>query len=166
MRIHNISYPDANNGLGFRVTLWVSGCVHHCKGCQNQETWDFNSGREFTDEDKNKIFDILSLPYIKGITFSGGDPLCSYNDVLSLMKEIKNKFPEKDIWVYTGYTIEFIKEHFDEMLNYVNFIVDGKFIEEQKDVSLPFRGSKNQRIWEKAENGEFIRSKIENKAAN
>ncbi len=166
MRIHSITYPDANNGLGFRVTLWVSGCVHHCKGCQNQETWDFNSGREFTDEDKNKIFDILSLPYIKGITFSGGDPLCSYNDVLSLMKEIKNKFSEKDIWVYTGYTIEFIKEHFGEMLNYVNFIVDGKFIEEQKDVSLPFRGSKNQRIWEKAENGEFIRSKIENKAAN
>lgn len=161
MRIHNISYPDANNGLGFRVTLWVSGCVHHCKGCQNQETWDFNSGREFTYKDKEKIFDILSLPYIKGITFSGGDPLCSYNDVLSLMKEIKNKFPKKDIWVYTGYTIEFIKEHLDEILKYVDFIVDGKFIEEQRDVSLPFRGSKNQRIWEKAENGEFIRSKIE-----
>jgi anaerobic ribonucleoside-triphosphate reductase activating protein len=166
MRIHNISYPDVNNGLGFRVTLWVSGCIHHCKGCQNQETWDFNSGREFTDKDKEKIFDILSLPYIKGITFSGGDPLCSYNDVLSLMKEIKNKFPKKDIWVYTGYTIEFIKEHLDEILKYVDFLVDGKYIEEQRDVSLPFRGSKNQRIWEKAENGEFIRSKIENKAAN
>ncbi len=166
MRIHKITYPDINNGLGCRVTLWVSGCIHHCKGCQNKETWSFESGREFTDDDKREIFKVLSLPYIKGITFSGGDPLCSYNDVLSLMKEIKNKFPEKDIWVYTGYTIEFIKEHFGEMLNYVNFIVDGKFIEEQKDVSLPFRGSKNQRIWEKAENGEFIRSKIENKAAN
>ena len=163
MRIHNISYPDVNNGLGFRVTLWVSGCIHHCKGCQNSETWDFNSGREFTDDDKEIIFKTLSLPYIKGITLSGGDPLCSYDDILLLVKEIKNNFPKKDIWLYTGYTLEFIKDNLKEILDYIDIIVDGKFIEEQKDVSLPFRGSKNQRIWEKNDKNEFIRSELENK---
>lgn len=164
MRIHNITYPDVNNGLGFRVTLWVSGCIHHCKGCQNKETWDFNSGREFTDDDKNTIFKVLSLPYIKGITFSGGDPLCSYDDILSLAKEIKENFPNKDIWFYTGYTLDIIKEKFNEILDFVDIIVDGKYIEELRDVSLPFRGSSNQRIYEKNSSGEFIISKIENKA--
>jgi anaerobic ribonucleoside-triphosphate reductase activating protein len=89
MNIADITHPDVNNGLGCRITVWVSGCVHHCKGCHNPETWDFKYGREFTDDDKKKIFEILEKPYIKGITFSGGDPLCSYTDVLSLVKEIK-----------------------------------------------------------------------------
>ena len=164
MRIHKITYPDVNNGLGCRVTLWVSGCIHHCKGCQNKETWSFESGREFTDDDKREIFKVLSLPYIKGITFSGGDPLCSYDDILSLAKEIKEKFPKKDIWLYTGYTFEYINENLKGILDYIDILVDGKFIEELKDVSLPFRGSSNQRIWEK-ENNNFVRSKIENKAA-
>ena len=164
MKIHKITYPDVNNGLGCRVTLWVSGCIHHCKGCQNKETWSFESGREFTDDDKREIFKVLSLPYIKGITFSGGDPLCSYDDILSLAKEIKEKFPKKDIWLYTGYTFEYINENLKEILNYIDILVDGKFIEELKDVSLPFRGSSNQRIWEKVNNN-FVRSKIENKAA-
>ncbi len=164
MRIHKITYPDINNGLGCRVTLWVSGCIHHCKGCQNKETWSFESGREFTDDDKREIFKVLSLPYIKGITFSGGDPLCSYDDILSLAKEIKEKFPKKDIWLYTGYTFEYINENLKGILDYIDILVDGKFIEELKDVSLPFRGSSNQRIWEK-ENNNFVRSKIENKAA-
>ena len=164
MRIHKITYPDINNGLGCRVTLWVSGCIHHCKGCQNKETWSFESGREFTDDDKREIFKVLSLPYIKGITFSGGDPLCSYDDILSLAKEIKEKFPKKDIWLYTGYTFEYINENLKEILNYIDILVDGKFIEELKDVSLPFRGSSNKRIWEK-DNNNFVRSKIENKAA-
>jgi len=164
MRIHKITYPDVNNGLGCRVTLWVSGCIHHCKGCQNKETWSFESGREFTDDDKREIFKVLSLPYIKGITFSGGDPLCSYDDMLSLAKEIKEKFPKKDIWLYTGYTFEYVNENLKEILNYIDILVDGKFIEELKDVSLPFRGSSNQRIWEKVNNN-FVRSKIENKAA-
>ena len=164
MRIHKITYPDVNNGLGCRVTLWVSGCIHHCKGCQNKETWSFESGREFTDDDKREIFKVLSLPYIKGITFSGGDPLCSYDDILSLAKEIKEKFPKKDIWLYTGYTFEYINENLKGILDYIDILVDGKFIEELKDVSLPFRGSSNQRIWEKVNNN-FVRSKIENKAA-
>ena len=156
MNIHGITYPDVNNGLGCRVTLWVSGCIHHCHGCHNQETWDFNSGRKFTLDDKTKLFEILSLPYIKGLTLSGGDPLCSYGEVLALVKEIKENFTSKDIWLYSGFTLEYIKEHFEEILKYLDVIVDGKFIKELKDVSLPFRGSSNQNIW-KIENGKFTK---------
>lgn len=147
MRIHNITYPDINNGLGCRVTLWVSGCIHHCKGCHNQETWDFNGGREFTDEDKRKIFEILEKPYIKGITLSGGDPLCSYDDVLALSKEIKSRFQNKDIWLFTGFTLDYVKSYMSEILNFVDVVVDGRYIEELRDVSLKFRGSSNQNIW-------------------
>lgn len=160
MRIHEITYPDVNNGLGWRVTLWVSGCVHHCKGCHNPETWDFKSGREFTDEDKNTIFELLKLPYIKGVTFSGGDPLCSYEDVLSFAKELKEKFPDKDIWVYTGFKMEYVSEHMNEILDYTDYLVDGKFEESLKDVSLAYRGSKNQRIWKK-EGKEFVTINLE-----
>lgn len=151
MNIVDITHPDVNNGLGCRITVWVSGCVHHCKGCHNPETWDFKYGRAFTDDDKKKIFEVLDKPYIKGITFSGGDPLCSYTDVLSLAKEIKEKYPGKDIWVYTGFSFEHVREHMSEILDYVDYIVDGKFKIEERDVSLAFRGSKNQRIWKKEE---------------
>ena len=155
MKIQSITHPDVNNGLGFRVTIWVSGCVHHCKGCHNPETWDFNSGRDFTDDDKKKIFSLLEKPYIKGVTFSGGDPLCSYKDVLSLARELKEKYPSKDIWIFTGFEFKFVEEHFGEILNYVDYMVDGKFVEEERDISLAFRGSKNQNIWKKNEEGKF-----------
>ena len=151
MNIVDITHPDVNNGLGCRITVWVSGCVHHCKGCHNPETWDFKYGREFTDDDKKKIFEVLDKPYIKGITFSGGDPLCSYTDVLSLAREIKKKYSDKDIWVYTGFSFEYVREHMSEILDYVDYMVDGKFKIEERDVSLAFRGSKNQRIWKKEE---------------
>lgn len=156
MRSFGITYPDVNNGLGCRVTLWVAGCEHHCKGCHNKETWDFNGGREFTVIEKNKIFEILKKPYINGLTLSGGDPLCSYTDVLKLTMEVKKEFPKKDIWLFTGFTKKYIEENFNEILKYIDFIVDGKFIEELKDLSLPFRGSKNQKIWRKNKNGEWF----------
>ena len=152
MRIHGITYPDINNGLGCRVTLWVSGCIHHCKGCHNSETWDFNSGRAFTDEDKTKLFEILDKPYIKGLTLSGGDPLCSYNDILNLVKEVKEKFPTKDIWLFSGFTMDEIKNNYKEILQYIYVIVDGKYVKELKDTSLKFRGSSNQNIWVKNNN--------------
>lgn len=152
MRIHGITYPDINNGLGCRVTLWVSGCIHHCKGCHNKETWDFNSGRVFTKEDKETLFKLLDKPYIKGLTLSGGDPLCSYDDILSLVKEVKERYTDKDIWLYSGFTLDEIKSNFKDILEYVDVIVDGVFIEELKDVSLKFRGSSNQNIWIKKEN--------------
>jgi anaerobic ribonucleoside-triphosphate reductase activating protein len=154
MKISGITHPDVNNGLGFRVTVWVSGCIHHCKGCHNPETWDFNHGRDFTDDDKEKIFELLEKSYIKGVTFSGGDPLCSYTDVLKLSKEIKEKYPNKDIWVFTGFKFEEVAEQMSEILDYVDYIVDGKFKIKKRDVSLAFRGSTNQRIWKKEE-GEF-----------
>lgn len=157
MRIHKVTFPDVNNGLGCRITIWVSGCAHHCKGCHNPETWDFHSGREFTQEDKDRVFDLLSKPYMKGVTFSGGDPLCSYEEVLAFAKELKERFPQKDIWLYTGFTIEYIQGHMSEILDYIDYLVDGKYMEELRDITLAFRGSKNQIIWEK-KNGEFVRS--------
>lgn len=153
MRTFGITYPDANNGIGFRVTLWVAGCKHHCHGCHNIETWDFNGGEDFTQEDKNKLFDVLGMNYIKGLTLSGGDPLYSYESILKLSMEVKEKFKNKDIWLYTGFTKKYVDENFSEILDYVDFIVDGKFDEKLKDLSLPFRGSKNQKIWKKDENG-------------
>lgn len=147
MRFHNITYPDVNNGEGCRVTLWVAGCTHHCKGCHNPQTWSFKSGREFTEDIKNKLYNVLRLPYIKGITFSGGDPLDSFEDVFELIKDIKNSFNDKDIWLFSGYTLEDIQNSEKNIiLEYIDVLVDGEFKEELKDLSLKFRGSSNQRI--------------------
>lgn len=147
MRFHNITYPDVNNGDGCRVTLWVAGCTHHCKGCHNPQTWSFKSGREFTEDVKNKLYNVLKLPYIKGITLSGGDPLDSFEDVFELIKDIKNSFNDKDIWLFSGYTLEDIKNSEKSViLGYIDVLVDGEFKEELKDLSLKFRGSSNQRI--------------------
>ncbi len=147
MRFHNITYPDVNNGEGCRVTLWVAGCTHHCKGCHNPQTWSFKSGREFTEDIKNKLYNVLKLPYIKGITLSGGDPLDSFDDIFELIKDIKNSFNDKDIWLFSGYTLEDIQNSDKNIiLEYIDVLVDGEFKEELKDLSLKFRGSSNQRI--------------------
>lgn len=147
MRFHNITYPDVNNGEGCRVTLWIAGCTHHCKGCHNPQTWSFKSGREFTEDIKNKLYNVLKLPYIKGITLSGGDPLDSFNDIFELVKDIKNSFNDKDIWLFSGYTLEDIKNSEKSViLGYIDVLVDGEFKEELKDLTLAFRGSSNQRI--------------------
>lgn len=147
MRFHNITYPDVNNGEGCRVTLWVAGCTHHCKGCHNPQTWSFKSGREFTEDIKNKLYNVLRLPYIKGITLSGGDPLDSFDDIFELVKDIKNSFNDKDIWLFSGYTLEDIQNSEKSViLGYIDVLVDGEFKEELKDLSLKFRGSSNQRI--------------------
>ena len=163
MNISGISYPDVNNGLGCRVTLWVAGCSHHCKGCQNKETWDKKSGRVFSKEDKDKLFEILSKPYIKGLTLSGGDPLDSFNEVLQLVKEIRDTFGSaKDIWLYTGYTLEQINNsEKKEILPYINYLVDGLFELDKRDITLKFRGSTNQIIWENM-NGKFEKSELKN----
>jgi anaerobic ribonucleoside-triphosphate reductase activating protein len=136
-----------NNGEGCRVTLWVAGCTHHCKGCHNPQTWSFKSGREFTEDIKNKLYNVLKLPYIKGITLSGGDPLDSFDDIFELVKDIKNSFNDKDIWLFSGYTLEDIQNNEKNIiLEYIDVLVDGEFKEELKDLSLKFRGSSNQRI--------------------
>lgn len=153
MNFHKITYPDVNNGLGCRATLWVSGCTHRCKGCQNPETWCFKSGKPFTEESQRMLFDVIALPYIKGLTLSGGDPLDNYEGVLELLKDFRNTFGDsKDVWLYTGSTFEEIQEKYKEILDYVDFIVDGPFIEHLKDITLPFMGSSNQHIRKKDKN--------------
>ena len=154
MNFHRIESSNLSNGIGWRVVLWVSGCTHHCEGCHNSETWDFNSGKLFTKTELHKILDFLSKPYIKGLTLTGGDPLALQNrdEILNIVKVVKGEYPEKDIWLYTGYEYEEIKDL--EILKYVDVLVDGRFILSQRDITLPFRGSTNQKII-KLNNGEY-----------
>ena len=146
MRYHNIKKDDMLNGDGLRVVLWVAGCSHHCKGCQNPITWDPDGGIPFEQKDKEEIFEQLDQSYIEGITFSGGDPLHERNvqDVTELAKEIKKKYPDKTIWLYTGYTWEKIRNL--EIIPYLDVVVDGKFDLASRDVNLMWKGSPNQRV--------------------
>lgn len=149
MNYLSLTKAEVANGTGIRVCLWVSGCPHHCKGCQNPESWDKNTGYEFTEETYNKIKNELSKEYCDGITFTGGDPLAPYNrdKVLEIAKRVKKDFPNKNIWCYTGYFLNDVKDL--EGMEYVDTLVDGEFIKEQRDITLAFRGSKNQNIYEK-----------------
>lgn len=146
MRYHNITKDDMLNGEGLRVVLWVSGCSHHCKNCQNPITWDPEGGLFFDEAAKEELFAELEKDYISGITFSGGDPLFPGNrqDITALLKEIREKFPDKNIWMYTGFSWEEISAL--EAMQYVDVLVDGKFVEELKDNQLHWKGSYNQRI--------------------
>ena len=146
MNYQNITSPDMNNGSGLRCVLWVSGCTHHCMNCQNPQTWDYQSGIPFDKSAKKEIFEELSQDYISGITLSGGDPLHPQNvqEITLLVKEITKKFPKKNIWVYTGFKFEDIQDL--EVIQYIDVLVDGKYIEELRDVKLHWRGSSNQRI--------------------
>lgn len=134
------------NGEGLRVVLWVAGCEHKCKGCHNQMTWDINGGLEFDDAAKREIFDELEHDYISGITFSGGDPLHTENrnEVGRLICEIREKYPQKSIWVYTGYEWRDIKDI--PFMTEIDVVVDGKFIQSQLDPKLYWRGSVNQKV--------------------
>ena len=163
MNYHTITYPDQNNGDGLRVVLWLSGCSHHCYNCQNPQTWNPDSGIPFDESAKQEIFNELSKDYISGITFSGGDPLYENNldEVLKLVKEIRISFPTKTIWLYTGYQMsEIVKqEQYEkvsgipnvwskrwEIITNVNVLVDGEYIDSQRDITLRWRGSSNQRV--------------------
>lgn len=147
---------DIANGPGVRVTLFVSGCTHHCRGCFNEMTWDFQYGREFTEEDIDNLIKFLEPSYVAGLTLLGGEPMEYRNQqgLLPLLRKVKEAYPDKTIWCYTGYLYEKdILENFcgkweetREMLSYLDVIVDGEFVEELKDISLRFRGSSNQRI--------------------
>lgn len=146
MRYHNITKDDMLNGDGLRVVLWVSGCSHCCKECHNPITWDPNGGVLFDEEAKSEIFEELDKDYISGITLSGGDPLYMGNreDIEKLVREIKEKYPDKTIWLYTGFLWESIKGL--DVIKYLNVIVDGEFEVDKKDVQLHWRGSRNQRV--------------------
>ena len=134
------------NGDGLRVVLWVAGCSHCCRECHNPVTWDVNGGLPFTEEEKQEIFRELNKDYISGITFSGGDPLHSANimDVTELAKEIREKYPKKTIWLYTGALWEEVCK--EEIVRYLDVLVDGEFEADKKDVTLHWKGSSNQRV--------------------
>ncbi len=152
----DIKKADVANGIGVRISLFVSGCTHHCKGCFNEEAWDFHYGNEFTEREIDKILDLMNHPYIAGLTLLGGEPLEHVNQqgILPLLRKVKEKFPDKNIWCYSGYTFEkdilgrMYKEWEEtpELLSYIDVLVDGKFEEDKKDIKLRFRGSSNQRI--------------------
>lgn len=156
MNYGEIKKCDIANGEGIRVTLFVSGCTHHCKGCFQPETWSFSYGKPFDESAVQEVLRSLAPYYVNGLTLLGGEPFEPDNQrgLLPLLKEVRARFPEKNIWCYTGYTLESDLlsdsrarcECTDEMLSLLDVLVDGEFIEEKKDISLPFRGSANQRI--------------------
>lgn len=152
----NIKECDIADGPGVRVSLFVSGCRHHCKGCFNSETWDFGYGQPYTKETEEKIIRLLAPTYIQGFTLLGGEPFEPENqkELVGLLRRIRDTYPNKDIWCYTGYLYDVDlpeggkvhTEVTDEMLSYIDVLVDGEFVEALKDVTLVFRGSSNQRI--------------------
>ena len=146
MRYHNITKDDMLNGAGLRVVLWVAGCAHCCKECHNPITWDPNGGLEFDEEAKQEIFNELEKDYIHGITFSGGDPLHINNayDVSELAKEIRERYPNKTIWLYTGGTWEEVKHM--RVIRYLDVLCDGEFEVDKKDENTHWVGSTNQRV--------------------
>lgn len=146
MNYQRIDKDNFVNGPGIRTVLWISGCSHYCKGCHNPETWDYYGGKPFDSEVKKELFKELEKDYISGISFSGGDPLSYKNrvDVGKLIKEISEKFPKKNIWVWTGFLYEDLLDY--EYLKYIDVLVDGEFKEELKDPRLKYCGSTNQRI--------------------
>lgn len=168
MRYAQIRSMDISNGEGVGVSLFVQGCPFHCKNCFNSDTWDFNGGKEWTEEIKDKFMKLIDRPYIKRVSFLGGECLADQNldEVLKLVKQIRNSYPDKTIWLYTGFEwnslmskicqptfpdkdferiIEIHKKK-KEIISNVDVLVDGEYIDEQKDLSLKFRGSKNQRV--------------------
>ena len=150
MKMAGFYDESISNGLGWRAVLFVSGCPHHCPGCHNKEAQDFNYGTEFNKQEIIKRIEENSI--LKGITISGGEPLCKENvtEVVEFIKDIKKARPNFNVWCYTGYTIEELMDRTDEAtknaLEEIDVLVDGKFKEEQKDPRLKFKGSKNQRI--------------------
>ena len=152
MKYHDITKDDMKNGDGLRVVLWVSGCPHHCKGCHNPITWDPDDGIIFDEKAKQEIYNELDKDYISGLTISGGDPLAPYNflDVCEFVQEVKEKYPNKTIWIYTGYKYgELLNRDFlitEGLFNNIDVLVDGEFIESLKDNKLLWKGSSNQRV--------------------
>lgn len=155
MNYGTIKNYDIANGIGVRVSLFVSGCRHHCKNCFNKEIWEFDSGKPFTTKEKDMIISYLEPDFIEGLSLLGGEPLEPENQqaILELVKEVKIKYPNKTIWCYSGFTFEALinnklnkEPYLKELLENIDILVDGPFIEDLKNPSLAFRGSSNQRI--------------------
>lgn len=156
MHIGQIMLADSANGEGIRISIFVSGCTNHCKGCFQPETWNFDYGEPYTEDTENDIIEELSKPYYDGLTILGGEPFEVENQrsLLSLIRRIRKELPNKTIWAYTGFTYDMdlveggcrYIECTDEILDDIDVLVDGRFVEDLKDITLNFRGSSNQRI--------------------
>lgn len=146
MNYHNITRDDMLNGDGLRVVLWVAGCEHHCHNCQNKQTWKLKGGIKFDENAEREIFYELSKNYISGLTLSGGDPLHKENrkEITEFVKKVKSVYPDKTIWLYTGYKYGQVKNL--QVLNYIDVLVDSPFIDALKDVNYKWAGSTNQRV--------------------
>ena len=158
---------DIANGIGVRITLFVSGCTNHCKNCFQPQTWDFDFGEPFTEETAEKLLEMLKPDYINGLTLLGGEPMEPQNQraLVPFLKRVREAYPNKNIWCFTGFTYEVLKtdgshprcEVTDEMLSLIDVLVDGRYVDELKDLTLQFRGSSNQRLIDMVktrENGE------------
>lgn len=147
---------DIANGIGVRVSLFVSGCRNACPGCFNRDTWNFKYGKPFTKDTEKEIIDALAPSYVAGLTVLGGEPLEPENqpDILEFLKTVREKLPQKTIWLFTGFTLEELSEpdcraktpYLEELLRQIDVLIDGRFEEEKKNISLQFRGSENQRV--------------------
>lgn len=156
MHYGEIKNCDIANGIGVRVSLFVSGCTNHCEGCFQPETWDFNYGNDFTEETENRILEMLSPDYICGLTVLGGEPFEPENQrvLVDFLRKVRRKYPEKSIWCFTGFTLEMLEtegthchcEVTEEMLSLIDVLVDGRFDKNKKNIFLRFRGSENQRL--------------------
>ncbi len=156
MNYCNVKNCDIANGVGVRVSLFVSGCRNRCKNCFQPETWDFNYGKPFDEQTEEKLMKMLAPSYINGLTVLGGEPMEPENQraLLPFLKKVKAAYPQKTIWLYTGFTLEELRspdcrahtEYTEEILKLLSVLVDGRFVEEKKNISLRFRGSENQRL--------------------
>lgn len=156
MHYGEIKNRDIANGIGVRVTLFVSGCRNHCKNCFQPQTWDFEYGKPFTNETEEYILGLLDFDYIAGLTVLGGEPFEPSNQqsLLPFLKRVRERYPDKDIWIFTGFTLEELRskdcrancDYTEQILGLIDVLVDGRFVEELKDITLRFRGSKNQRL--------------------
>ena len=160
MNYSNIKYIDTADGPGVRISLFVSGCRNHCKGCFNEVTWDFDYGEPFTEIEENEILDACDKEYIAGLTILGGEPFEEENQsaLVNLIKKFKERFPGKTLWMYTGYILDkdllpgqrkYVEGVTDVILDSIDTLVDGPFILAERNLSLKFRGSNNQRILDK-----------------
>lgn len=155
MHFGSLKTCDIANGTGIRTVLFVSGCTHHCKGCFQPQTWDFSYGEEYTKDTEDEIIESLKPSYVHGLTLLGGEPMEPENQraLLPLLRRIRTELPGKSIWAYSGYTYEELCgesrarcEVTEEILSLIDVLVDGEFVEEQRNISLQFRGSENQRL--------------------
>lgn len=175
MHYAEVKYFDVANGPGIRVSLFVSGCPHACPGCFNEIAWNYEYGEKYTEEVEEKVLTALSKTEIQGLSLLGGEPLYPANlrALLPLLRKLRERLPKKDIWCYSGYTYEELlsregeeKKELDELFSYLTVLVDGRFIEAEKDITLLFRGSKNQRLIlmeETRRSGEIVLYKEERK---